>query len=111
MTPMTFGAVVGLLDLPTSAQILLGLFAGALGACLASFLAVVIERVPKGESIGGRSHCVCGAPVLARDNLPVIGYLLRGGRARCCGARIPVWYPAIELAGAGVAVAGFLLLT
>ena len=50
---MTFGAVVGLVDLPTSAQILLGLLAGALGACLASFLAVVMERVPEGESIAG----------------------------------------------------------
>ena len=100
-----------ILDIPTGAQVLLAFLAAALGACVASFLAVVIERVPKGESIGGRSHCVCGAPVLARDNLPVVGYLLRGGTARCCGARIPLWYPAFELAGAGVAVAAFLLLT
>jgi leader peptidase (prepilin peptidase)/N-methyltransferase len=102
---------VAILDVPTAALVLLGFLAAALGACLASFLAVVIERVPKGESIGGRSHCVCGAPVLARDNLPVIGYLLRGGRARCCGAGIPVWYPAFELAGAALAVAAFVVIT
>lgn len=106
---MTVRAAVAA-DLPVAAQVLLGFLAAVLGACLASFLAVVIERVPKGESIGGRSHCGCGAPVLARDNLPVIGYLLRGGRARCCGARIPAWYPLFELGGAGVAVAAFLLL-
>ena len=81
---------------------------GAFGACLGSFLAVAAERIPRGESLGGRSHCVCGAPIKARDNLPIVGYLARGGRARCCGARIPWWYVAVEIAAAGVAVAIYL---
>jgi leader peptidase (prepilin peptidase) / N-methyltransferase len=91
--------------LVSNARILGAVLAGVLGACVASFLAVVIERVPKGESIGGRSHCVCGAAIAARDNVPILGWLLRGGRARCCGARIPAWYPVFELAGAAVGVA------
>jgi len=77
---------------------------GVLGACLGSFVAVAAERLPRGESLGGRSHCVCGAPIEARDNVPILGYLVRGGRARCCGARIPWWYVAVEIVAAGLAV-------
>jgi leader peptidase (prepilin peptidase)/N-methyltransferase len=78
--------------------------AGGLGASLGSFLGVVVDRVPRGESLGGRSRCVCGTPIRARDNVPIFGYLLRGGRARCCGARIPGWYLALEVLGAAVGV-------
>ena len=84
--------------------VVLAVAVAALGASVGSFLGVVFDRVPKGESIGGRSHCVCGAPILARDNLPIIGYLLRRGRSRCCGARIPIWYFWLEVAGALVAL-------
>ena len=83
---------------------------GAFGACLGSFLAVVAERVPRGESLGGRSHCVCGASIEARDNVPILGYLARRGRARCCGTRIPWWYAAVEIAAAGVAVGIYLVV-
>jgi leader peptidase (prepilin peptidase)/N-methyltransferase len=85
-------------------------FAGVFGACLGSFLAVAAERVPKGESLGGRSHCVCGAQIRARDNVPILGYLMRGGRAQCCGARIPWWYVAVEIGTAAVAVGIYLLV-
>jgi leader peptidase (prepilin peptidase)/N-methyltransferase len=87
-----------------------GVLAGVLGAALGSFAAVAIERLPRGESLGGRSHCVCGAVVLARDNLPIVGYVLRRGRARCCGAHIPLWYLGAEILGAAVAVGIYLAL-
>lgn len=83
---------------------------GAFGACLGSFLAVAAERIPKGDTLGGRSHCVCGAAIQARDNLPIVGYLLRAGRARCCGAQIPGWYVAVEIAAAAAAVGIYLLV-
>jgi prepilin signal peptidase PulO-like enzyme (type II secretory pathway) len=83
---------------------------GAVGAALGSFAGVVADRVPRGESLGGRSHCVCGQQIAARDNVPIVGYLARRGRARCCGARIPWWFPAMELAGAVVAVGLYLLI-
>ncbi|HEY1360400.1 MAG TPA: prepilin peptidase [Thermoleophilaceae bacterium] len=72
---------------------------GALGAAIGSFLTVVIHRLPKGESlIRPRSHCPeCGALVRARDNIPVVSWLLLRGRCRDCGARISARYPAIEL--------------
>lgn len=66
---------------------------GALfGGLTASFLAVVGERVPRGETLGGRSHCICGVQIPAQYNLPVLGWVLCRGRARCCGARLPIRY-------------------
>jgi leader peptidase (prepilin peptidase)/N-methyltransferase len=45
------------------------------------------------------SHCpACGAPIRARDNIPVLSWLLLGGRCRVCSAPISARYPLIELA-------------
>jgi len=69
------------------------------GACVGSFLNVVILRNPRGESVlrpGSRCDG-CGAPILWWDNLPILGWLLRRGRSRCCGARISPRYPIVEL--------------
>jgi leader peptidase (prepilin peptidase)/N-methyltransferase len=85
--------------------------AGALGASVASFLAVVVERVPRGESLGGRSRCVCGAQIRAADNVPIVGYLVRRGRSRCCGAPIPARYFVAELVGAVLGVVLFLAVS
>ena len=94
----------------SSAAIVGGVMAGVLGAALGSFAGVAMERLPRGEPVTGRSHCVCGEPVRARDNVPVLSYLLRRGRARCCGATIPPWYLAVELGGAIAGVAVFALI-
>jgi leader peptidase (prepilin peptidase)/N-methyltransferase len=68
------------------------------GACVGSFLNVVIERWPRGESVvRPGSHCACGAPIAWRDNLPILSWLLRRGRARCCGRRFSVRYLVVEL--------------
>jgi leader peptidase (prepilin peptidase)/N-methyltransferase len=78
-----------------------------LGLLVGSFLNVVIARVPAGESVvRPGSRCPrCGAPIAARDNVPVLSWLLLWGRARCCGAPISWRYPAVELAtGAAFAV-------
>jgi len=76
--------------------------AGTLGACVGSFLNVVIWRLPqedpKQRSLGGRSRCpACGAAIAWHWNLPMLGWLLLRGRAACCGARIAARYPAVEL--------------
>ncbi len=75
-----------------------------LGLVVGSFLNVVVARVPAGESVvSPASRCpLCGTPITPRDNLPVLGWLLLRGRARCCGAPISVRYPMVE---AGTAVA------
>ena len=76
------------------------------GLAVGSFLNVVIARVPEGRSvIRPGSRCPrCGAPIAPRDNVPVVSWLLLHGRARCCGGRIPVRYPLVEL-GTGAAFA------
>jgi leader peptidase (prepilin peptidase)/N-methyltransferase len=89
------------------------LLAFFLGASIASFSGVVIERVPKGESINGRSHCACGRQLKWYENIPVVGYLSIGGVAKCCGAKLPVWYVLFEI-GLGLvfaAVAAFVLFS
>ncbi len=68
-----------------------------LGACVGSFLNVVIYRVPAGRSVvKPGSMCRCGRPIAWYDNLPVLSWILLRGRARCCGARFSARYPAIE---------------
>ncbi|MGZ4188784.1 MAG: prepilin peptidase [Actinomycetota bacterium] len=64
-----------------------------------SFANVVVHRVPLKESIvHPRSRCPsCGTELRARDNIPVVSWLLLRGRCRYCGAPISARYPAIEL--------------
>ncbi len=79
------------------------------GLVIGSFLNVVIWRVPRGESVvRPGSHCPgCDAQLGARENVPVLSWLLLRGRCRHCGVRISVRYPAIEVAcGALFAVVG-----
>lgn len=73
----------------------------SLGLVFGSFLNVVIYRLPRGENIAfPASHCTsCGKPIRAFDNLPVLGWLLLRGRARCCQAPISPRYPLVELLG------------
>jgi leader peptidase (prepilin peptidase) / N-methyltransferase len=48
-----------------------------------------------------RSACPkCGAMITAAQNVPVVSYLLLGGRCANCGAKISVRYPLVELATA-----------
>jgi leader peptidase (prepilin peptidase)/N-methyltransferase len=73
--------------------------AAVFGLLIGSFLNVVIYRVPQRMSVAWpASHCpVCRAPISPRDNIPVISYVLLGGKCRRCKARIPLRYPAVEL--------------
>lgn len=73
----------------------------SLGLVFGSFLNVVIHRLPRGESVAfPASHCPsCGAPIRPLDNLPILGWLLLRGKARCCKAPISVRYPLVELLG------------
>jgi leader peptidase (prepilin peptidase)/N-methyltransferase len=81
------------------------------GLVVGSFITVVAHRVPRGESIvGPRSRCPrCGATISARDNVPVLSWLVLRGRARCCGASISPRYPLTEL-GLGAAYVAVVLV-
>lgn len=78
--------------------------AGVFGLLVGSFLNVVIARVPEGESIvTPGSRCPqCGHAIRARDNVPVVSWLLLRGRCRDCGARISPRYLLVELACGGL---------
>lgn len=73
-----------------------------LGLCIGSFLCVVIYRVPRGMSIfTPPSHCgACGYTLRPYDNIPILSYLLLGGKCRRCRTHISYRYPAVELCNA-----------
>ena len=72
-----------------------------------SFANVLAARVPLRRSISRpRSSCTdCGAEIRARDNVPIVSYLLLRGRCRACGARISPLYPAVEAVTAALVAA------
>src|SRR5580692_8394560 len=74
-------------------------FLGVCGLMVGSFLNVCIARLPRGESIvRPRSRCPrCQAPIRWFDNVPVVSYVVLGGRCRACRARISRRYPIVEL--------------
>jgi leader peptidase (prepilin peptidase) / N-methyltransferase len=92
------------------AQALLGLYAALVGLVVGSYLNVVVYRLPRGLStVRPRSRCPgCGRPIRARDNLPLVSWLVLGGRCRDCGTAISWRYPAIE-AAVGLLFAGCFL--
>lgn len=106
-------------DLPFALWITI---AAVLGLLVGSFLNVVILRLPERMAAGWRrearevleletdatplppgivrepSHCPhCKHPLSARDNIPLIGWLLLRGRCRYCKASISIQYPLVEL--------------
>jgi leader peptidase (prepilin peptidase)/N-methyltransferase len=78
---------------------LLIVICAAFGLVIGSFLNVVIYRVPRKESIvTPPSACPsCGTQIRARDNVPVLSWLILQGKCRSCGAAISWQYPAVEL--------------
>jgi leader peptidase (prepilin peptidase)/N-methyltransferase len=72
--------------------------AAVFGLAFGSFANVVVHRVPLKQSIvRPASRCPsCGTELQARDNIPIVSWLLLRGRCRSCGARISIRYPAIE---------------
>lgn len=117
------------LDIVTSPDffVVLCVMAFILGACIGSFLNVCIMRLPLGMSTDKpkRSFCFrCGARIAWYDNLPILSYLILGGRDRHCGSSYSPRYMLIELATGicflfllinwnqpGVGPSGFSLMT
>ncbi len=94
-----------------------------LGAILASFVGVIVERVNTGASwTTDRSRCdSCATELTARDLIPVVSWLISRGVCRTCGSRIPVrlvvieasmavfFFASYQLIGATVALPFFLV--
>jgi leader peptidase (prepilin peptidase)/N-methyltransferase len=98
---------------PASGAILLtfgvGLF--AIGAVVGSFLNVCIYRLPWQKSvIWPASHCPrCYHAIAARDNVPIVSWLVLRGACRECGCRIALRYPLVEALVGLLFVALFLV--
>ena len=91
------------LDIPAEI-VLFGLF--VLGTVVGSFLNVCIHRFPAHDNLRDQLRGIVSPPsrcpgcfrrILGRDNIPVLGWLMLGGRCRNCRRRISFRYPAIEL--------------
>lgn len=84
----------------------IGAAAGALGAMVGSFLNVCILRMPENQSIVfPSSHCwKCQKPLAWFDNVPILSWLVLGGKCRACRQPISVQYPIIEAVTAAIFV-------
>ena len=80
-----------------------------LGPIFASFFATLADRLPRGLAITGYSHCThCGRRLGPGSLIPILSFLLARGRCRTCGAAIPAWLFAFELAGLVLAAEALL---
>ena len=75
------------------------IFVFLFGAVVGSFLNVVIHRVPLEQSIVfPNSKCPkCDTAIKPYDNIPILSWLILGGKCRACKAPISVRYPSVEL--------------
>jgi len=78
---------------------LIGIFVVGLGLIIGSFLNVCITRIPANKSViwPGSACPKCGASIRPWDNIPVLSYVLLGGKCRSCKAMISPMYPVVEL--------------
>ena len=75
-----------------------------LGAILGSFIATLAIRWPVGRSVVvGRSACDgCGRVLRARELVPLVSFIVLGGRCRRCGRPIDRLHPAVEATAAAI---------
>lgn len=78
------------------------------GLAVGSFANVLIDRLPRGETIWGRSHCeYCSRKLAWYELIPLVSWIIQMGRCRTCHAPVSVQYPIIELTTA----VGFVTLS
>jgi len=106
----------------------LGVTVFVVGACVGSFLNVVIHRLPRMMEAQWREECAelegreapprerldlmhppsrcpsCGTPIRAIQNVPIVSWLALRGKCAACKAPISARYPAVELLGGLLAV-------
>ena len=83
----------------TGLQIILTVFGFLFGASFGSFFNVIIYRLPREESIVmPGSHCMkCNEPIQWFDNIPLLSYIILGGKCRHCKEPYSIRYFFVEL--------------
>lgn len=73
-------------------------FVFAFGACVGSLMNVLVYRLPRGlDIVTPPSRCpICDTKLTWRENIPIFGWIMLGGRCRFCKARISPEYPIVE---------------
>ncbi len=81
-----------------------------LGLAVGSFLNVLIYRIPKDENIAfPASHCTnCGKPLKWWHNIPLLSYIILGGKCYYCKEKISFQYPLVELLSTIIFVLSYL---
>ena len=71
----------------------------AIGTIMGSFFNVIGHRLSKNESaIKPRSHCEsCGHTLAWYELIPIVSFLIQGGKCRKCRTKLSWWYPLIEI--------------
>ena len=86
------------------------LFIFLLGLFIGSFLNVLVDRLPRDESVlKGRSHCEkCKKELAWYDLIPVLSFVLLKGKCRYCHNPLSFYYPVVELITGSMFVLVFL---
>lgn len=80
---------------------LIVIIVGIFGLIIGSFLNVVVLRMNTGKGIGGRSMCFsCRKALKWYELIPVVSYVIQGGKCRSCRSHISLQYPLVELSTA-----------
>jgi len=82
-----------------SPELFLMFAAGMFGLLIGSFSNVCVHRIPLQVSIvSPRSRCpICEHEIAWYDNIPIISWLILGGKCRSCKTAISMRYPILEL--------------
>ena len=84
------------------------------GAIIASFLGLVIDRFPEQSIVFPASHCdSCQTRLRPLDLIPIFSQVFNRFRCRYCNVRYPIWYALFELGMGLLSLAwsvGFLTL-
>ena len=93
-------------------EIVYSIFTGLFGLVLGSFYNVVGLRIPKGESIvSPPSHCTaCDRRLTALELIPIVSYVLQGGKCRGCKTKVSPIYCVTEVATAVLFAGSYLKL-
>ncbi len=95
-------------------EIFLGVMVFVLGMCVGSFINMAVYRLAYKEKLlrattrvahtvgaglmPARSFCdFCGKQLRWFDNIPIFSWLVYGGKSRCCGKKLPLLYPIVEI--------------